>query len=141
MFTMTGAWHMDYNFTDSQERSDRRYIPMSLALLKEGNHNNPDEVDLYSDMAFVHYFRKIQDFPEWRDWEKKGWNVVSAKTVVDEKQDELGLKDQTNFDRGRQRRDDYWPYATRTRWNSMVRNRKHWRSGTLAWLSMISCLP
>ena len=29
----TGAWHMDYNFTDSSERSDRRYIPFSLSLL------------------------------------------------------------------------------------------------------------
>jgi len=91
----TGAWHMDYNFTDSQERSDRRYIPMSIALLKEGIDNNPEEPDLYSDMAFVHYFRKIEDFPKARDWFQKGWDVVSAKTVVNA--DNQGLSDQTNF--------------------------------------------
>jgi len=32
----TGAWHLSYNFTDSQERSDRRYIPASRALYREG---------------------------------------------------------------------------------------------------------
>jgi len=94
----TGAWHMDYNFTDFQERSDRRYIPMSIALMKEGIDNNPTEPDLYSDLAFVHYFRKIEDFPKARDWFRKGWAVVLGKTVVNEKEDELGLSDQTNFD-------------------------------------------
>ena len=33
----TGAWHMDYNFTDSQERADKRYIPLSIALINEGH--------------------------------------------------------------------------------------------------------
>jgi hypothetical protein len=32
----TGAWHIMYNFTDEQQRSDRRYIPLGLALLDEG---------------------------------------------------------------------------------------------------------
>ena len=95
---MTGAWHMDYNFTDSQERSDRRYLPMSVALLTEGIANNDDQPDLYSDMAFVHYFRKIQDFPLSRSWFQKGWDKVIAKTVVNEKEEQIGLKDQTNFD-------------------------------------------
>ncbi len=79
----TGAWHMDYNFTDSQERSDRRYIPLSLALLREGIENNPDDPDLYSDMAFVHYFRKIQDFPKSAEWFEKGWTVVKSKNFND----------------------------------------------------------
>ena len=87
----TGAWHMDYNFTDSQERSDRRYIPFSLSLLGEGIENNPDEPDLYSDMAFVHYFRKIEDFPKSAEWYKKGWAVVQAKDVGD-------MTDPTQFD-------------------------------------------
>ena len=87
----TGAWHMDYNFTDSQERSDRRYIPFSLSLLGEGIENNPDEPDLYSDMAFVHYFRKIEDFPKSAEWYKKGWAVVQAKNVGD-------MTDPTQFD-------------------------------------------
>lgn len=79
----TGAWHMDYNFTDSTERSDRRYIPLSLALLNEGIQNNPDEPDLYSDMAFVQYFRKIEDFPKSVEWFEKGWKVVQAKDISD----------------------------------------------------------
>ena len=87
----TGAWHMDYNFTDSSERSDRRYIPFSLSLLGEGIENNPDEPDLYSDMAFVHYFRKIEDFPKSAEWYKKGWAVVQAKDVGD-------MTDPTQFD-------------------------------------------
>ncbi len=87
----TGAWHMDYNFTDSQERSDRRYIPMSLALIKEGIVNNSDEPDLYSDEAFVHYFRKIADYPKSAASFADGWQVVKAAS-----QD---LSDQTNFDK------------------------------------------
>lgn len=73
----TGAWHMDYNFTDSQERSDRRYIPLSLALISEGISNNPNEPDLYSDKAFVHYFRKIGDYPQSSSVFADGWKVVS----------------------------------------------------------------
>ncbi len=87
----TGAWHMDYNFTDTQERSDRRYIPLSLALIKEGIVNNPDEPDLYSDEAFVHYFRKIADYPKSADSFAEGWQVVKTAS-----QD---LSDQTNFDK------------------------------------------
>ncbi len=79
----TGAWHMDYNFTDSQERSDRRYIPLSLSLLREGIDNNPDDPDLYADMAFVHYFRKIGDFPKSSEWFAKGWTVVESKNLND----------------------------------------------------------
>ena len=87
----TGAWHMDYNFTDSQERSDRRYIPLSLALISEGINNNPDEPDLYSDKAFVHYFRKIGDYPQSADTFRDGWKVVTDASK--------DLNDQTNFDK------------------------------------------
>ena len=37
---ITGAWHLAYNFTDSAERSDRRYIPAAQKLLEEGDANN-----------------------------------------------------------------------------------------------------
>ena len=33
---VTGAWHLSYNFTDSSERSDRRYIPPAMQFLREG---------------------------------------------------------------------------------------------------------
>ncbi|MGI4790697.1 MAG: hypothetical protein ACRYFS_17850, partial [Janthinobacterium lividum] len=87
----TGAWHMDYNFTDSQERSDRRYIPLSLALISEGIANNPGEPDLYSDKAFVHYFRKIADYKQSASVFADGWKVVSD--------DSKDLNDQNNFDK------------------------------------------
>ena len=60
----TGAWHMDYNFTDSSQRSDRRYIPLALALMNEGISNNPTVPDMRGDLGFTHYFRKIADFPK-----------------------------------------------------------------------------
>jgi len=69
---LTGAWHLDYNFTDSDQRSDRRFIPYSLALLREGIENNPGVSDFYSDIAFTHYFRKLQDFPMAIYWFEQG---------------------------------------------------------------------
>ncbi len=85
----TGAWHMDYNFTDSQERSDRRYIPLSLALINEGIANNPDEPDLYADKAFVHYFRKIQDYPQSADAFRDGWNVIQQQSQDSDRPDQF----------------------------------------------------
>lgn len=77
----TGAWHMDYNFTDSSERSDRRYIPFSLALISEGIANNPQDPDLYSDKGFVHYFRKIGDIPKAASTFQTGWKVIEGKDL------------------------------------------------------------
>jgi hypothetical protein len=79
----TGAWHLDYNFTDANQRSDRRYIPVSIALLEEGIANNPDVPDLYSDLAFTHFFRKIGDYPKSVYWYQQaekipGWDVTSV---------------------------------------------------------------
>lgn len=74
----TGAWHMDYNFTDSEQRSDRRYIPFSLSLLKEGIANNPDVTDLYSELAFTHYVRKIADYPAAVEWYSKAENLTTT---------------------------------------------------------------
>ena len=74
----TGAWHMDYNFTDTDQRSDRRYIPLSLSLEKEGIANNDDVPELYSDLAFTHFFRKIGDYPQAAEWYLKGQAVAEA---------------------------------------------------------------
>ena len=68
----TGAWHMDYNFTDTDQRSDRRYIPLSLSLMEEGIANNDNVPELYADLAFTHYFRKIGDYPKAQEWYVKG---------------------------------------------------------------------
>ena len=57
----TGAWHLDYNFTDKNERSDKRYIASSVALLKECIANNPTRWDTYFELANTHYDRKLND--------------------------------------------------------------------------------
>jgi tetratricopeptide (TPR) repeat protein len=67
----TGAWHLDYNITDSYERSDRRYIPPAIALMEEGIKNNPDTYDLYFDLAFMHYHLKIKDYEKAVEWMKQ----------------------------------------------------------------------
>jgi tetratricopeptide (TPR) repeat protein len=58
---VTGAWHLSYNFTDSSERSDRRYIPPSQALLAEGIANNMHIPDIKFERAWQLY-DKIKDY-------------------------------------------------------------------------------
>ena len=57
----TGAWHLMYNFTDEQQRSDRRYLPAGLALLYEGQKNNPNVYDMFFEAGW-NYFDKIKDY-------------------------------------------------------------------------------
>ncbi len=56
----TGSWHIAYNFTDEQNRSDRRYIPLALRLLEEGVQQNKDTFKLYHDSGWI-YFHKVDD--------------------------------------------------------------------------------
>src|SRR5579871_3341789 len=58
---VTGAWHLAYNFTDASERSDRRYISPSQALLDEGIKNNPTIPDIKFEKGWQNY-DKIKDF-------------------------------------------------------------------------------
>ncbi|MCW3099898.1 MAG: hypothetical protein JWL77_5516 [Chthonomonadaceae bacterium] len=58
---VTGAWHLAYNFTDSNERSDRRYIAPSQSLLEEGVLNNMDIPDIKFELGWQRY-DKIKDF-------------------------------------------------------------------------------
>ncbi|CCW34336.1 hypothetical protein CTKA_00654 [Chthonomonas calidirosea] len=59
---VTGAWHMAYNFTDSTgERSDRRYIAPSEALLNEGIRNNPRIYDVKFEKGWEN-FDKIKNY-------------------------------------------------------------------------------
>lgn len=58
----TGAWHLDYNFVDeANSLSDKRYIPASIALMKEGIRNNPNIWDLYFELGWTHYAKKLMD--------------------------------------------------------------------------------
>ncbi len=59
---ITGAWHMDYNFVDRNQLSDKRYIPAAIALLKEGIANNPENYELYFELGWTHYNRKLLDY-------------------------------------------------------------------------------
>jgi hypothetical protein len=59
----TGGWHMMYNFTDTDQRSDRRYLVPGLALLNEGIANNPDVYDMYKEKGWNN-FDKVKDFTE-----------------------------------------------------------------------------
>lgn len=64
----TGAWHLDYNFVDQEQRSDRRYIPPAIALLEEGIRNNPGIFDLYFELAWTHYYQKIRNYEQAVRW-------------------------------------------------------------------------
>ena len=59
----TGAWHITYNFTDTDQRSDRRYLPAGVALLNEGIENNGQIYDMYKEKGWL-YYDKIKDFNE-----------------------------------------------------------------------------
>jgi len=75
----TGAWHIGYNFTDTEQRSDRRYLSAALKLLEEGIENNPDVYDMYFEMGWMWYdkikqghnavkwFQKAYEFPDRPD--------------------------------------------------------------------------
>ncbi|HLK16649.1 MAG TPA: hypothetical protein VKT78_17720, partial [Fimbriimonadaceae bacterium] len=64
----TGMWHIGYNFTDEQQRSDRRYIASALALGKQGAHQNPDTYELFFETGWM-WYHKIQDDP----WQAVKW--------------------------------------------------------------------
>ena len=59
---VTGAWHLAYNFTDSSERSNWRYIAPSQALLDEGIKNNMNIADIKFEKGWQNY-DKIKDYP------------------------------------------------------------------------------
>lgn len=93
---VTGAWHLDYNFTDASERSDRRYIAPALALLDEGIANNENIPDIKFEKGWQCY-DKIKDFATAQ--------VAFQDAIAGPQHDELthGPKDQDN--------EGYYPYA------------------------------
>ncbi len=56
----TGMWHIGYNFTDEEQRSDRRYLPSALALGAEGARQNPYTYELYFETGWL-WYHKIDD--------------------------------------------------------------------------------
>lgn len=66
-----GAWHLAYNFVDSQSRADRRYLIPAIKFLEEGIENNPLLWDLYFEEGFTMYFWKKQDYAKSVYWLKE----------------------------------------------------------------------
>lgn len=56
----TGMWHIGYNFTDEESRSDRRYLPSALALGAEGAKQNPTTYELFFETGWI-WYHKIDD--------------------------------------------------------------------------------
>jgi tetratricopeptide (TPR) repeat protein len=67
----TGMWHIGYNFTDEEQRSDRRYIPSALALGKEGCRQNPETYELFFETGWLWYHKIDDDYDHAVDWFKK----------------------------------------------------------------------
>ena len=96
----TGAWHMDYNFTDDGQRSDRRYVPLSIALLTEGIKNNPTVPALDSDLAFTHYYRKVEDYQGAKEWFLDGQNKINAVFAAADRPNALPSETRAALDAG-----------------------------------------
>ncbi len=94
---VTGAWHLDYNFTDASERSDRRYIAPALALLDEGILNNPNIPDIKFEKGWQ-CFDKVKDFA----LAQKALEAAIAGPKGNGMYQ--GPRDQDN--------EGYWPYAS-----------------------------
>lgn len=73
----TGMWHIGYNFTDEEQRSDRRYIPSALALGREGCRQNPDTYELYFEEGWLWYHKIDDDYDNAVKW------FVKAQTKPD----------------------------------------------------------
>lgn len=64
----TGMWHIAYNFTDEEQRSDRRYIPSALALGKRGVRNNPDTYEVFFETGWIWYHKIDDDYHQSVKW-------------------------------------------------------------------------
>jgi tetratricopeptide (TPR) repeat protein len=64
----TGMWHIGYNFTDEEQRSDRRYIPSALALGREGTIQNPDTYELFFEEGWLWYHKIDDDYQNAVYW-------------------------------------------------------------------------
>jgi len=64
----TGMWHIGYNFTDEEQRSDRRYLPSALALGKEGCQQNPDTYELFFEEGWLWYHKIDDDYDQAVKW-------------------------------------------------------------------------
>jgi tetratricopeptide (TPR) repeat protein len=64
----TGMWHIAYNFTDEEQRSDRRYVPSALALGRRGVRNNPDTYEIFFESGWIWYHKIDDDYFQAVKW-------------------------------------------------------------------------
>lgn len=64
----TGMWHIGYNFTDEEQRSDRRYIPSALALGAEGSQRNANTYELFFETGWIWYHKVDDLYPKAVGW-------------------------------------------------------------------------
>lgn len=64
----TGMWHIAYNFTDEEQRSDRRYIASALALGKEGAQKNDYTYELFFETGWIWYHKIDDDYYQSVKW-------------------------------------------------------------------------
>jgi hypothetical protein len=64
----TGMWHIGYNFTDEEQRSDRRYIPSALALGKLGADQNPGTYEMFFETGWMWYHKIDDDYGKAVHW-------------------------------------------------------------------------
>jgi len=67
----TGMWHIAYNFTDDEQRSDRRYVASALALGKEGAAQNNNTYELFFETGWIWYHKIDDDYPQAVKWFKE----------------------------------------------------------------------
>lgn len=78
----TGMWHIGYNFTDEEQRSDRRYIPSALALGKEGCRNNPNTYEMFFETGWMWYHKVDDDYDnavKWFEQARKRPDMIPAR--------------------------------------------------------------
>lgn len=81
----TGMWHIGYNFTDEENRSDRRYIPVALALGKEGAANNPETYELFFETGWMFYHKVNDDYDRavyWFEQAQKRADILPARRNI-----------------------------------------------------------
>lgn len=67
----TGMWHIGYNFTDEEQRSDRRYLPSALALGAEGAEQNPKTYEMFFETGWMWYHKIDDDYGKAVSWFNK----------------------------------------------------------------------
>lgn len=84
----TGMWHIGYNFTDEEQRSDRRYLPSALALGAEGANQNPDTYEMFFETGWMWYHKIDDDYGKAVGWFLK---AQERKDMIAARKNLLGM--------------------------------------------------